>query len=213
MAAEEVRARLDGLAKPPGSLGTLEDWAATMCEVQQTLEPAAEPASVVVFCGDHGCKRADPALSPYPPAVTQAVFRSLAAGISGTAVLARSAGASLVVVDVGVDGDMTQVQGSAASITVRHGKVRKGTEDLRDGPAMDEEALSAALSVGRETVAAEAARGSRVVCIGEVGIGNTTSSAALLAALTGKIVCVCVRARVRGVWCVSGEVGIGNISS
>lgn len=182
----ECRARLAGLAKPPGSLGALEDWAATMCEQQQTLSPTAEPASVLVFCGDHGCKREDAALSPYPPAVTQAIFRSLAAGISGTAVLARSAGASLVVVDVGIDGDVSQVDGSSPSILVRHNKVRSGTDDLRQGPAMDEEALAAALSVGKECVTLEAARGTKVVCIGEVGIGNTTSSAALLAALTGE---------------------------
>lgn len=94
--------RLASLAKPPGSLGTLEDWAATLCEVQQTLAPEASPASVLVFCADHGCKKADASLSPYPQEVTQAVFRSLAAGISATAVLTRSAGASLTVVDIGV---------------------------------------------------------------------------------------------------------------
>jgi nicotinate-nucleotide--dimethylbenzimidazole phosphoribosyltransferase len=187
MADSEARARerLASLAKPPGSLGTLEDWAATMCEVQESMAPAAEPASVLVFCGDHGCKKADSALSPFPPAVTQAIFRSLAAGISGTAVLARSAGAGLTLVDVGIDGEVSQVKGSSSDIKVRHQKVCCGTADLRVGPAMDEDALAAALSVGREALAAEAACGIRVVCIGEVGIGNTTSSAALLAALTG----------------------------
>ena len=98
----EARRRLASMAKPQGSLGTLEDWAATLCEVQQSLTPEASPASVLVFCADHGCKKADSALSPYPQAVTQAVFRSLAAGISGTAVLTRSAGAFLAVVDIGV---------------------------------------------------------------------------------------------------------------
>lgn len=182
---EQGRERLGCLAKPPGSLGTLEDWAATMCEMQQTLTPTAEPASVLVFCGDHGCKKADPALSPFPGEVTQAIFRSLAAGISGTAVLARAAGAALTVVDVGIDGDVAQVQASAAEITVCHSKVRRGTADLKESPAMDETTLAAAMAVGQQTVAAESARGVRVVCIGEVGIGNTTSSAALVAALTG----------------------------
>jgi len=183
--AVQARERLAGLAKPPGSLGTLEDWAVTLCDVQQSIAPETEPARVLVFCGDHGCKKNDAALSPYPPSVTQAVFRSLAAGISGTAVLARSAGAGLTVVDVGIDGDVAHVDGSSADITVRHCKVRGGTDDFREGPSMDEETLAAALKVGRESVAAEAARGVRVVCIGEVGIGNTTSAAALLAALTG----------------------------
>jgi len=115
-----------------GSLGTLEDWAVTLCEVQQTLTPVAEPASVIVFCADHGAKRADAALSPYPPAVTQAVFRSLAAGISGTAVLARSAGAFLTVVDVGVDGDLAQVTAASKDISVRHSKVERDRERERE---------------------------------------------------------------------------------
>ena len=85
--------RLASLAKPPGSLGTLEDWAATLCTVQGTLTPAASPQTVLVFCADHGVKKADAALSPFPASVSQAVFRSLCAGISGTAVLARAAGA------------------------------------------------------------------------------------------------------------------------
>jgi len=123
-----------------GSLGTLEDWAVTLCEVQQTLTPVAEPASVIVFCADHGAKRADATLSPYPPAVTQAVFRSLAAGISGTAVLARSAGAFLTVVDVGVDGDLAQVTAASKDISVRHSKVERDREQERErARAMDGE--------------------------------------------------------------------------
>ena len=69
--------RLASLAKPPGSLGTLEDWAATLCTVQGTLTPAASPQTVLVFCADHGVKKADAALSPFPASVSQAVFRSL----------------------------------------------------------------------------------------------------------------------------------------
>jgi len=177
--------RLAALAKPLGSLGVLEDWAATLCTVQQTLKPTADPAAVVIFCADHGCKKADEALSPYPPVVTQAIFRSLAAGISGTAVLTRSAGASLTVVDVGIDGDMLQVEGATETIRVSHAKISRGTADSRIGPAMSEESVAAAIDVGRSALAAEAARGMRVVCVGEIGIGNTTSAAAMLAALTG----------------------------
>jgi nicotinate-nucleotide--dimethylbenzimidazole phosphoribosyltransferase len=189
-----VRERLASLAKPPGSLGVLEDWATTLCEVQETLNPEAEPATVLVFCADHGCKKADDSLSPYPRAVTQAVFRSLAAGISGTAVLARTAGAALAVVDVGIDGDLSCVKGAAEAspaITVRSHKVAMGTADLRHGPAMDEQMIADALKAGAAVVAAEHKRGVRVVCVGEVGIGNTTSSSALLAALTGKSASEC----------------------
>ncbi|EOD16747.1 hypothetical protein EMIHUDRAFT_241304 [Emiliania huxleyi CCMP1516] len=130
-------------AKPAGSLGLLEEWAAVLCTVQQTLAPVAEPQSVLVFCGDHGVKRADQSLSPFPPSVSQAVFRSLCAGISATAVLARTAGAHLAVVDVGLDGDVSDQRADANhSISVLHQKVACGTADFRTAPAMDEAELS-----------------------------------------------------------------------
>lgn len=177
--------RLASLAKPPGSLGVLEDWATTLCTAQATLKPTADPAAVVIFCADHGCKKADETLSPYPPVVTQAIFRSLAAGISGTAVLTRSAGASLTVVDVGIDGDMLQVEGAQEWIRVSHAKIARGTANSRTGPAMSEQTVTAAINAGRSALAAEASRGILVVCVGEIGIGNTTSAAAMLAAMTG----------------------------
>lgn len=177
--------RLASLAKPPGSLGLLEEWATVLCKAQQTLTPSADPASVLVFCADHGVKKADAALSPFPPSVTGAVFRALAAGVSGTAVLSRSAGAHLTVVDAGIDADVrTGCPEGGALVLVRHDKVAFGTADIRTQPAMDEPALERALALGRERVAEEVAqRGARVVAVGEVGIGNTTSAAALLASL------------------------------
>ena len=162
--------RLASLAKPPGSLGTLEDWAATLCTVQGTLTPAASPQTVLVFCADHGVKKADAALSPFPASVSQAVFRSLCAGISGTAVLARAAGAHLTVVDVGLDAELVDVGpgggagGAPPDVSVRHAKVARGSADLCAGAAMSEEQLAAALEVGREAVAVEVAeRGAKVV--------------------------------------------------
>ena len=184
-ATADARERLTSLAKPPGSLGTLEDWAETLCAVQGTLKPAASPQTVLVFCSDHGVKKADEMISPFPASVSQAVFRSLCAGISGTAVLACVAGAHLTVIDVGLDAEVAGVAGASPSISVRHPKVASGTADMRTGPAMDHAQLARALEVGREAVALEVAeRGTKVVAVGEVGIGNTTAAAALLAALT-----------------------------
>ena len=178
--------RLASLAKPPGSLGLLETWATCMCKAQQTLKPRADPARVLVFCGDHGAKKADESLSPFPPSVTNSVFRALAAGISGTAVISRSVGAGVTVIDVGIDGDVSDVTSGDANVAVRHSKVARGTADFRHNPALTSDTLDAALRTGRDVVAAEATqRGVLVVAIGEVGIGNTTSAAALLAALTG----------------------------
>ena len=184
----DVAERLASLAKPPGSLGLLEEWATTLCKVQGTLTPEVDPVSVVVFCADHGVKKADDAISPFPSSVTQAVFRALAAGISGTAVISRSSSAHLTVVDCGIAGDVASVTAGAkgAAIEVMHKKVAEGTMDIRREAAMTDAQLDAALRVGRECVAAEATqRGARCVCVGEVGIGNTTSAAALLATLAG----------------------------
>lgn len=202
---------LASLAKPPGSLGDLEDWAATACEVQGTLTPSMESYALVVFCADHGVKKEDQALSPFPPVVTQAVFRALAAGLSATATLARAAGAKLTVVDCGIDGDVSDVATTAAAvedeaggggncaqgadggdgvlrshISVVHAKVACGTQNLLAGPAMTDSQLSEALALGASCLASHARdHGAKAVGIGEVGIGNTTVAAALLAALTG----------------------------
>lgn len=185
-------AHLASLAKPPDSLGTLEQWAALLSRLQGTLKPEVDPVSVLVFCADHGVKNADDAISPYPSSVTQAVFRALAAGISGTAVIARSSGAHLTVVDCGIAGDVASVTSSSSAIDVVHAKVAEGTADLRHGACMTEPQLERALGVGSDAVAAEASsRGARCVCVGEVGIGNTTSAAALLAALTGSLPADC----------------------
>ena len=179
--------RLDSLAKPPGSLGVLEDWAIALCNAQKTISPSADSASILVFTADHGVKKADDSLSPFPPSVSQAVFRALCAGISGTATIARSIDAHLTVVDAGIAGDVSKVCATAGrKISVRHAKVSEGTADFRNGPAMSEEEFGRALQVGIDTVADEvASRDAKVVAIGEVGIGNTTAAAAVLAALVG----------------------------
>ena len=83
--AVEPQKYLDSLAKPANSLGVLEEWAATLCKVQRTLKPRVDSMSILVFCADHGIKKDDFEISPYPQSVTQAVFRALAAGVSGTA--------------------------------------------------------------------------------------------------------------------------------
>ena len=174
--------RLDDLAKPPGSLGVLEEWAIALATAQKTNVPTADPATVIVFTADHGVQKADTALSPFPPSVSQAVFRALAAGISGTATIARSVGAHLAVVDVGIAGDVSKVCNAAGhKISVRHAKVAEGTADFRSSAAMDEDQFKRALQVGIDCVADEVAtRDVKVLAIGEVGIGNTTAAAAVL---------------------------------
>ena len=209
-----AEARVASLAKPPGSLGTLEAWYVTLCAVQETLEPAAGPACAIVFVGDNGLA----SLSPYPQSATQTMFKALAGGVSCAAVLTRSVGASLVVVDVGIDGDVSNVP-AANGVEVIHAKVARGTTAF-PSPAMTSHVhytcddgddhshshshehkcdghgpcLDAALLVGRDRVAAAASGGARIVCIGEVGVGNDVAAACLLALLTGSDAKTCCRA-------------------
>jgi len=211
--AEQALSALAGKAKPPGSLGMLEEWAVALCVAQKTLTPGASRAEALIFVADHGAKKADAALSPFPPSVTESLFRGLASGKTAGAVLTRSVGAHLTVVDVGIDADVADVEVvcsrptaaarascfrpswlrcipsnmvSAHTRTVLHCKVGWGSLDLRLGAAMTPEMLEAALAVGRRAVLdARAARSVQVLAIGEAGIGNTTAASALLAALTG----------------------------
>ena len=207
LAPGAVEQHLASLAKPKGSLGELEAWAATLCEVQSTLTPSIESMSILVFCGDHGVKKADTALSPFPPAVSQAVFRALAAGLSATATLSRSAGIHLTVVDCGIDGDVADVAGVGGAadaysgsagpgcsqcISVVHSKIAYGTANMLEAQAMSDGQVAKAMSLGAECVKAQVRnRQADAIGIGEVGIGNTTVAAALLSALTGSSAADC----------------------
>ena len=151
-ARETAQKHIDSLAKPQGSLGLLEEWAVIMCAVQQTQKPEAEPMEVAVFCGDHGIKKAEGTISPFPAAVTVAIFKALAAGISGAATLTRAAGASMAVVDCGIDGDVSGITGGHAGVSVLHKKVAQGTSNFLDGEAMTQDQLQEALAIGKTYV-------------------------------------------------------------
>ena len=172
-----ARAALDAKTKPPGSLGRLEDLAARLATVQGTLAPEVDPARAIVFAADHGV--ADDGVSAFPKAVTAEMAKNFAAGGAAVCVIARANGIDVVTVDVGVDADLAGVDGLV------HDKVRRGTDNLARGPAMTHEDVDAALGVGRRAVVGAARAGVRTLCLGEMGIGNTTSAAILTAALTG----------------------------
>ena len=170
---EQARARLDALAKPPGALGRLEDLAVQLCEIAGACPPPpAAPVEVYVFAGDHGVLAQG--VSPWPQSVTAAMVRTFAAGGAAVNVLARQVGASVVVVDVGV---ATPVPGALDR------NVRRGTADLTTGPAMSVSEAGAAFEVGRALAAASTAG---LLVTGDMGIGNTTPSACVIAALTGR---------------------------
>jgi nicotinate-nucleotide--dimethylbenzimidazole phosphoribosyltransferase len=169
----EARERLEKLAKPPGSLGRLEELAVQLCAISATCPPPLPvPVTVAVFAGDHGVLAQG--VSPWPQEITAAMVRTFAMGGAAVNVLARQVGADVVVVDVGV---ASPVDGALDR------NVRRGTADLSQGPAMSLDEAHRAFDVGR-AVAAETAAG--LLVTGDMGIGNTTPSAAVIAALTGR---------------------------
>lgn len=183
VAAAACAARIDALAKPPGSLGRLEALAAQVAGVQGRATPTASRPRVIVFAADHGVARAE-AVTPYPPEVTGAMVATFARGTAAVAVLARAAGADLEVVDVGVAGlgEVTPVAG----VRVVRAPVGPGTANLAVAAAMSAEDCVAALAAGKAAVDRAAADGADLLALGEMGIGNTTAAAALAARLLGR---------------------------
>lgn len=176
--AEQARARLDSLTKPRGSLGYLEDIAARCAAALGTASPVFDKKKVFVFAADHGV--ALEGVSLYPREVTAQMALNFVRGGAGVNVLARHACAEVAVVDVGVDYDFGDEPG------MLHRKVRRGSRNILNEPAMTPEEFESALAVGIELAREAAGQGFRAVITGEMGIGNTTPSSAVTAVLTGK---------------------------
>jgi nicotinate-nucleotide--dimethylbenzimidazole phosphoribosyltransferase len=177
--AASARAHQDKLTKPAGSLGRLEDLGVQLAAIAgQCPPPLPEPVAVAVFAGDHGVVSAG--VTPWPQEVTAQMVANFSSGGAAINVIARQIGASVHTIDVGVAADVAHLDG------VLHRKVRPGTADLSSGPAMEVAEAWAALDVGASVAADLVAQGCRLLVTGDMGIGNTTPSAALIAALTGK---------------------------
>jgi nicotinate-nucleotide--dimethylbenzimidazole phosphoribosyltransferase len=170
-----VRRHLDNLTKPPGSLGRLEDLAAQYCLATGTTSPAVGKKRIVTFAGDHGV--AAEGVSAYPAEVTPQMVRNMLAGGAAVNVLARHVGAEVQVVDIGVDDPLDNAPGLVAA------KVRSGTRNIAVGPAMTVEEAARAIEVGIGLAQAAHEDGVTLIGTGEMGIANTTPSAALAAAL------------------------------
>ena len=138
-----VRRHLDNLTKPPGSLGRLEDLAARLGGIQQTLAPKARPWRLVLFAADHGVVAEG--VTAWPAEVTHRMVQNILRGGAASSVLARTTGTELRVIDVGTLGpDLGAVPGYACR------KVRAGSRNLATGPALTGEEFERALAVGRE---------------------------------------------------------------
>jgi nicotinate-nucleotide--dimethylbenzimidazole phosphoribosyltransferase len=172
-AMEQAAARQARLTKPAGSLGRLEELSVRLAGMTGRLDPPLRRAVVFTLAADHGV--AAEGVSAYPREVTPQMVLNFLRGGAAINVLAREVDAQVVVADIGVDADL------AARPGLRQVKVRRGTASITRGPAMSVAEASAAVDAGRGLVREQ---GPDVVLTGDMGIGNTTASAALICALT-----------------------------
>ncbi len=176
-AEAEARRRLDQLTKPPGSLGRLEELAIRLSGITGACPPPLRDPVIFTLAGDHGVVAQG--VSAYPQVVTAQMVENFLRGGAAVNVLARHAGARVVVADLGVASPLPPRP------QLRDRKVASGTSDMTHGPAMTREQAVQAIEAGIALVEGERALGADLVGTGEMGIGNTTAASALVAALTG----------------------------
>jgi nicotinate-nucleotide--dimethylbenzimidazole phosphoribosyltransferase len=176
-AMEEATIRQDNLTKPQGSLGQLESVSIQIAGIKGNPRPRVIRKVIFTLAGDHGVTR--DGVSAYPSEVTPQMVYNFLRGGAGINVLARHIGARVVVADLGV-----------ASLLERHPnlkdrKVAMGTRNMAAGPAMSREEATRSIEAGIELVEEELSKGVDILGTGDMGIGNTTASSAITAAITG----------------------------
>jgi nicotinate-nucleotide--dimethylbenzimidazole phosphoribosyltransferase len=174
---DQARARQGALTKPAGALGRLEDLACWLAARLGGVAPAMPAVEIFVFAADHGV--ANRGVSAYPQSVTEQMVHNFTRGGAAINVLARLNEARIEVVDVGVASDEPTPSGARAA------RIGRGTRDLVRESAMTDAEVAQAFEIGGRCVDESYARGARLLIAGEMGIGNTTSAACLICALTG----------------------------
>ena len=166
----------DHISKPLDGLGDFEELVCKIAAIQGTDNPLAKKRAAVIFCSDNGI--VDEGISQSSKDITLSVAKALGSGISSACTLARFAKVEVIPVDIGIDSD-NEIDG------VRDMKVSKGTKDFLIEPAMSEADTLKAINCGIELVKELSEKGYEIISTGEMGIGNTTTSAAVLSALLG----------------------------
>ena len=182
---QAVRREIDIKTKPPGSLGRIEALALQMALAQGAQRPAADPAHLLIFAGDHGLVAEG--VSAWPQEVTAQMVLNFLGGGAAANVFARSTGCGLTVADAGVAADLPEAPGLISA------GIRRGTRNAAEEDALTPDEVERALRFGADLAAQTVRGGARVVALGEMGIGNTASASLLghaiagldLAALTG----------------------------
>jgi len=179
-AAAAARARQDTLTKPRGALGRLEDLSVWVSSCQGECPPRQfERARVVVFAGDHGVARSG--VSAYPPEVTAQMVANIDAGGAAINALAGIAGATVRVADLAVDASLDS---GALSPRIGLYKVRRGSGDITVADALTDDETARAIRAGQRIADEEVDAGADLLIAGDIGIGNTTPAAVLVAAMT-----------------------------
>jgi nicotinate-nucleotide--dimethylbenzimidazole phosphoribosyltransferase len=176
-AGRDAQQRLDQLTKPPGSLGRLEELARRLAEISGSCPREIRHPVIFTLVGDHGV--VEEGVSAYPQIVTTQMVENFLRGGAAVNVLARHAGARVVVADLGVAGPL------APSPDLHARKVAPGTRNMTRGPAMTRSEAASAVEAGIALVEAERPRGLDLIGTGEMGIGNTTAASAMVAVFTG----------------------------
>jgi nicotinate-nucleotide--dimethylbenzimidazole phosphoribosyltransferase len=179
-AMAEAKARQDTLTKPAGSLGRLEEVSIKIAGIQGKGKPVIKNKAMITMAADHGV--VDEKVGNWPREVTAQMVENFLRGGAGINVLARQAGAQIVFVDMGIAGDLKPDK----QLIVK--KIGYGTKNMCKGPAMTQEQAVKAVEAGIEIVSCEADKGLDIVGTGDMGIGNTTASSAIFAAISGKTV-------------------------
>ena len=163
-----IQEKINNLNKPKGSLGRLEELAMQICLIQQTLSPSLNHPCHLLLGGDHGIEREGVSVSPRE--VTWQQMINFTRGGGGVNMFCRQHGFKLRIVDVGVDYDLSSVPG------IIDRKIARGTRNFLYEPAMSEDEFDRAIQVGSDLVDECLREGCRILCIGEMGIGNTSPS-------------------------------------
>ena len=174
---KQAKLKLDNLTKPRESLGRLENIAQRYAAIKEDLNPPIGKMMVITFAGDHGVVEED--ISAFPREVTVQMVLNMIAGGAGVNVLARHVGAEVVVVDIGVDHDFEPAEGLVIN------KIGYGTQNLSRAPAMTYTEAEQSIRVGVDLAHEYAKKGVDIIGTGEMGIGNTTPSSAILSVFTG----------------------------
>ena len=184
VAMNAARERQNQLTKPAGSLGRLEELSIQLAGIQRKPMPVINDKAIIVMAGDHGVVAEG--VSAYPQEVTPQMVLNFLNGGAAINVLARHAGARVVVVDMGVANEIEYEDKGGVSPPLLRRRVGAGTANLAQGPAMRREQAEQAIQSGIEIALAEISNGANILGTGDMGIGNTTPSAAIATCILGR---------------------------